>query len=296
MSNDGSGMTRVAGFIGIGGQKCASSWIYRILEDHPQVAVGEPKELDFFSYYYDRGSQWYERHFALGPGVLTAGEVSPSYLLHPDAPARAHAYNPGLRIVVALRDPVGRAWSNHLHEVRLGHFAGEDISFEAGLRNNPMYLEQSLYAKHLARWFATFGRDSIHVTFQEDIERDPAGEAVRLYRFLGVAEDHVAQFLDRRANESYVPRNALLERITRALGRAGRALGLGALVRAVRYSPLVDRYIGRNRVHLREVVPPMREETRARLRAFFADDEQALAQLLGMARLPWQRPRDGGTA
>lgn len=289
-------MKAIVGFIGIGGQKCASSWIYRILEDHPQVAVSEPKELDFFSYYYDRGRQWYERHFTPDAAATRiAVEVSPSYLHHPDAPRRAQAYNPDMRIVVALRDPVARAWSNHLHEVRLGHFAGDDLTFEAGLRNNPMYLEQSLYAKHLSRWLAVFGRDRIHVAFQEDIERDPAGEAVRLYRFLGVDETHVAQFLDRRANESYVPRNALLERITRTLGRVGRALGLGALVKAVRYSPLVDRFIGRNRQHLREVVPPMREETRAELRAFFAEDEQALSTLLGVSPLPWQK-KAGGSA
>lgn len=281
-------MKAIVGFIGIGGQKCASSWIYRILEDHPQVAVSEPKELDFFSYYYDRGLQWYERHFSPGPSTRIAGEVSPSYLHHPDAPLRAQAYNPDMRIILALRDPVDRAWSNHLHEVRLGHFTGTDITFEAGLRNNPMYVEQSLYGKHLGRWLSVFGRDRVHVAFQEDIERDPAGEAVRLYRFLGVDETHVAQFLDRRANESYVPRNPGLERITRALGRAGRALGLGALVKAVRYNPLVDRFISRNRQHLREVVPPMREETREKLRAFFAEDERALSALLGIASLPWQ--------
>lgn len=287
-------MSAIVGFIGIGGQKCASSWIYRILEDHPQVAVSEPKELDFFSYYYDRGRQWYEWHFTPDAAATRiAGDVSPSYLHHPDAPRRAQAYNPNMRIVVALRDPVGRAWSNHLHEVRLGHFAGEDLTFEAGLRNNPMYLEQSLYAKHLSRWLAVFGRERVHVAFQEDIERDPAGEAVRLYRFLGVDEAHVAQFLDRRANESYVPRNVLLERITRSLGRVGRALGLGALVKAVRYSPLVDRFIGRNRQHLREVVPPMREETRAELRAFFAEDEKALSTLLGVSPLPWQKKTSG---
>lgn len=36
------------GFIGIGAQKCASSWIYDILLDHPEVSMSEKKELDFF--------------------------------------------------------------------------------------------------------------------------------------------------------------------------------------------------------------------------------------------------------
>ena len=50
--------------IGIGAQKCASSWVHAALGVHPQIGVSEPKEVDFFSYYYDRGYQWYETHFA----------------------------------------------------------------------------------------------------------------------------------------------------------------------------------------------------------------------------------------
>ena len=59
-------MTRPNGptMIGIGAQKCASSWVHAALGVHPQIGVSEPKEVDFFSYYYDRGYQWYETHFA----------------------------------------------------------------------------------------------------------------------------------------------------------------------------------------------------------------------------------------
>ena len=49
--------------IGIGAQKCASSWVHSVLGAHPQIAVSEPKEVDFFSYHFDRGYRWYEGHF-----------------------------------------------------------------------------------------------------------------------------------------------------------------------------------------------------------------------------------------
>lgn len=44
-------------FIGIGVQKSATTWVYRVLEDHPNVQVSFPKELDFFSrtQNFDRG-------------------------------------------------------------------------------------------------------------------------------------------------------------------------------------------------------------------------------------------------
>src|SRR5687767_9096163 len=136
-------------FIGLGGQKCASTWLHVVFRDHADAYVSTPKELDFFSSFYDRGFQWYEAHFAAAEGRRAIGEISPSYLPDHDAPARAHAYNANLRIIVALRDPVERAYSNHLHDIRLGHYSGRDLSFETGLANNPMYLEQSRYALHL---------------------------------------------------------------------------------------------------------------------------------------------------
>src|SRR5262249_43557994 len=173
-------------FIGLGGQKCASTWVHSVLKDHPDAYVSTPKEIDFFSSFYENGFQWYERSFAGAQHQRAIGEISPSYLPDGNAPARAHEYNPRFRIIVSLRDPVERAYSNHLHEVRLGHYADEDLSFEAGLANNPMYLEQSRYAKHLGRWLRHFPRDQLLVILQEEISADPAQQARRLYQFLGL--------------------------------------------------------------------------------------------------------------
>ena len=54
---------RRATFVGIGAQKTASTWLYGVLASFPQVTTSTPKELDFFSAAFDRGYEWYERHF-----------------------------------------------------------------------------------------------------------------------------------------------------------------------------------------------------------------------------------------
>ena len=81
-------------FIGLGGQKCASSWLYTVFNDHPDAFVSTPKELNYFSAVYDRGHQWYESHFTGGAGRAAVGEISPSYLPDRDAPSRARAVQP----------------------------------------------------------------------------------------------------------------------------------------------------------------------------------------------------------
>ncbi|MEO1188983.1 MAG: sulfotransferase, partial [Pseudomonadota bacterium] len=100
--------------IGIGAQKCASSWLHAIAGSHPGIGTSDPKEVDFFSYYFDRGYRWYERHFEAAPGTRVCFENSPSYFHDPRAPGRVSAYNSGMKIIVLLRDPIKRAFSNHL--------------------------------------------------------------------------------------------------------------------------------------------------------------------------------------
>lgn len=274
-------------FIGIGAQKCASTWIHRVLSDHPEAAAYPGKEIDFFSTYYDRGYQWYERQLGEIGRVKAVGEISTSYFANADVPARVARYNPEMRIVLSLRDPVERAYSNHLHEVRLEHFTGQHLDFESGLANNPMYLDQSRYAKHLVRWLDVFPCDQLLVLFQEDIRDQPQAQARKLYRFLGLAEDHQSWYLDKKINESRSVKNVGVDSITKRVGRIGRAMGGAWMVDLVARSSFVRNLRRANQTDLRQVIPPMKEETRALLLAALEDDMRELVQQLGRESLPW---------
>ena len=185
-------------FVGIGAQKCASTWLYDILADHPSVALGDDKELDFFSNYFDRGYQWYEERLADDATKLT-GEVSPSYFHGVDVPARIFDYDPTMRLILFLRDPIERAMSNHKHEIRIGHLAGDDLSFERGLENNPSYIEQGLYGSHLARWLEFFPRQQIHIVSFDSVITDGAKVAKGIYEFLEIETGHVSVALEKKS-------------------------------------------------------------------------------------------------
>ncbi|GAA3852745.1 sulfotransferase family protein [Celeribacter arenosi] len=271
--------------IGIGAQKCASSWVHTVMGSHPEISVSTPKEIDFFSYYFDRGYAWYERHFEDCGSSHHAYEASPSYLYDPRAPERVATYFPELKIVALLRDPVERAYSNHLHEVIKGHIG--PVDFETGLRNNPGYLDQGRYGAHLARWFAAFPRDQVLVLFAEEISADAEAAISRLYRFVGVDDAFRSPIHHERRNESDRARVPLLRNALRAGGDFLRANGLEAhLARAKAMGP-VSRLMRANSVDIRCEIPPMKAETRALLRDFFAADAAHLSTLLGRSDLPW---------
>lgn len=276
--------------IGIGAQKCASSWVHAALGAHPQIGVSDPKEIDFFSYYFDRGYHWYDDHFHPVAARPVRFEASPSYLHDPRTPERVRAYDPAMKILAMLRDPVARAYSNHLHEIIKGHIP--PVSFAKGLSNNPAYVEQGLYSTHLSRWLACFPRHQVLVLLAEEVAADPAQAAAQVYTFAGVDPTHVSAVVSERRNESDRPRLPLLRHGLRAGGQVLRRLGLEEPLARVKKSGAVARLLAANSVDLRAEVPAMDAASRAQLLDLFAADLAQLPALLGRDSLPWSSWKD----
>lgn len=271
--------------IGIGVQKCATSWMHSVLGAHPQIGVSKPKEVDFFSYYFDRGYSWYERHFDHLQSFDARCDTSPSYFYDPRAAVRAREYRSDLKVIALLRDPVARAYSNHLHEIIKGHI--EPLDFERGLQNNPAYLEQGLYSTHLKRWLEVFGTDQVLVMLAEDVHADPLRCASQVYSFLGVDAEFVSALVSERRNVSDVARYPGLRRALRGCGDIMRHAGLEEQLVQFKAVKPVAGLLKSNSVDLRDQIAPMKDSTRLELAEFFKAEVRELADLLGRRSLPW---------
>ncbi|MEQ8207888.1 MAG: sulfotransferase [Woeseia sp.] len=272
-------------FLGIGAQKCASTWLHRIVASHPAVHVPDIKEANFFSYHFDHGYQWYERMFNPGSSVTQIGEVSPSYFHDPAVPARVYQYRPDIKILLTLRDPIQRALSNHRHEVRAGHIVGDDLSFEKGLANNPMYVEQGLYSKHLANWLEYFPRDRILIILVDDIENDPGKVAREVYQFLGIDPKFQPTGLAAKPNRSVTSRSEGLLRRKQRIYELTRKPGLAWLWKAA--SGLGFRKLYR-RINVTDSEVSMLAGTEKALRKQYKEDLNQLEQTLGRSLVNWQ--------
>ncbi len=275
-------------FIGIGAQKCASTWLHDVLSQHPRVAMPTgKKEIDYFSYHYDFGFQWYEHHFAASESRL-AGEISPSYLHDPGIAERVAHYNPDMRIILIVREPLARALSNHKHEVRIGHFQGEDLSFEAGLRNNPSYIEQGLYARHLRRWLDVFPRENVLVLRFDDVFARPRDVAAQVCEFLEIEALPPEVDVFRKSNESYLVRSGFMERSKNILRSALRALKLGKAWEWLGNSGLRARYRQANRIAPERAIGTPMPQTVDALKAIFQPDVEDLERLTGLTFDEWR--------
>lgn len=205
-------------FVIIGAAKAGTTSLYAWLGQHPYVEPAKHKEVHYFDYNYPRGDDWYRMHFPLrsardqfaavnGRPFLT-GEASPSYISHYWAPERLAQRLPDAKLLVNLRDPVERAYSQFQMSRREGEeeldsfadaVAAEDRRLDperTRAKADPAYnswpigcwsyLMRSRYAEQLERWLALFDREQFHFVTLENLSNDPQGELDRVHEFLGL--------------------------------------------------------------------------------------------------------------
>ena len=106
----------------IGGAKCASSWLWRVCIEHPEICVptehrpDQPDNVNFFTVHYHRGLDWYEQTYFDGyGGEPVVGEFSNSYYRHPPALDRIKQHLLNVKLTLTIRHPVERAFLNWAH-------------------------------------------------------------------------------------------------------------------------------------------------------------------------------------
>ena len=273
-------------YVGIGAQKCASTWLHRILAEHPEVSVPHVKELNFFSYRYDHGYQWYERCFQSGKSSRARGEISPSYFAEPAVPERVAATCPGPRSYCRYVTRWSARCPITATKCARGTL-GADLSFETGLANNPMYVQQGLYATHLKSWLRHFPRADILVVLMEDIESDPLAVSKAVYQFLGVDDGYIPAGLVNRYNRSFATRWSPLGGMKDAVYSATRLPGLRWFWDAAARVGLRSLYRGINNVPSSSVIPQPNAQTLLQLRQQFAPEIRELETIIGRSLATW---------
>ncbi|MDM8522378.1 sulfotransferase [Desulfococcaceae bacterium HSG8] len=181
-------------FVIIGAQKSGTTSLYSYLIQHPCVRPGYKKEVHFFDNpdHFRKGAGWYRAHFPSdlprrirSEAAAITGEATPSYLCHPDVPARMYQVIPHAKFIVLLRNPVYRAYSHYNHRVKHGT---ETLPFEAALKKNSekfsSYLARGIYADQLERWMRIFPREQFLILGSEDFFRNPEDALLRVVSFL----------------------------------------------------------------------------------------------------------------
>ena len=184
----------------IGGtQKGGTSALDSFLRQHPQICMPETrKELHFFDRAEeDKDYKKYHANFRPEPHHRMIGEASPIYMYWETAPRRIWNYNPEMKWILVLRDPVDRAFSAWNMETKRG---AETLSFREAIAREPercrealplqhrifSYADRGFYAHQVRRLFNIFGRGNCLILLNEELRNDHAGTLRRVFDFLKV--------------------------------------------------------------------------------------------------------------
>lgn len=301
-------MPRVPNFCIAGAPKSGTTSLYRYLGQHPRIYMSPIKEPNFFAAeiredncdgevrrnlarqnrdkrFGEIVADWedYLRLFANAGQESAMGEASVSYLWSPTAPVRISEKIPDAKIVVMLRNPADRAFSQYLHGVGIGairwsfreHIGRNLRRRSAVLSVDYPFLEFGLYGEQLIRYRHRFGAN-VWIGLHEDFVERPAETLSQLCQFLGV-DSEFAFRMGVREMQPQVPRTAA----TVWLKRTG-CWQAAARITPPKLRPLIRRTLVHRPGRMR-----MDPADRNYLAGFYRDDVRRLAGLLNRDLSGW---------
>ena len=196
---------RLADFIIGGAPRSGTTWLYQVLDMHPEIFMAKPikPEPKFFliDELYEQGIDYYGQMWFQDTGVHKVyGEKTTNYLEATNVAARIKRNLPNVKLIFVLREPVERAFSNYLWSIK-NKMEKEDFETalfledkrEKELPKNLRYsrphanFSRGLYADLLKPYFDLFPREHILCLKFEDIAESADSFIKRVHKFLGVS-------------------------------------------------------------------------------------------------------------
>lgn len=188
-------------FAVIGAQKSGTTALHYLLEKHPDITLGDQQEMHFFDdetvFANPPDYDLLHRHFAAAPASTIAGECTPSYLYWKPVAERIYRYNPRIKLIALLRNPIDRAFAHW----NMQRFKGREpldfldaVAAEASRIASPLslesrrfsYVDRGFYTEQLARFLKLFPHQQLKVVKFEEFRHRQLQAINAIFEFLGV--------------------------------------------------------------------------------------------------------------
>lgn len=202
----------IPNFIIIGSAKCGTTSLAAILSEHPECCMSRPKEVSYFQDTIDhkpnpncdKGKDWYLLAFSHYKGEKIAGEATPSYSDRSRSPGTAKRifdYNPDMKIIYMVREPLARQASAWKMQYRIGkQYACPPVEAQWALQGFEHWMlkqfsiqqwDECRYHFQIQAYQEYFLESQILISFLEDWKNDMESEISRIFRFLNIDENFI---------------------------------------------------------------------------------------------------------
>jgi len=277
-------------FIGIGAQKSGTSWVYACLCEHPDVCMPH-KEIRFFSREenWSKGYNWYINKFSSCRKYQRVGEFSTSYLSDINAPQRIYTLFPNIKLIVSLRDPIDRAYSNYINDIKSG-IVNHSTSFLAALKIHPEYMEQGMYANQLKNYMKYFSQNQILIMIYEDSIIDPKTFIENIYNFIDVDNSFISEYLQKKINIARIPRHLWVDKGIGMVASLLKSSGLNNIFWKIKKSGLPDKIRSINTLSHSSISEELDDNTRRILYEYYDchSEINAISDIIGRNLNEWR--------
>lgn len=318
-SPDAANAVRRPDFFIVGAAKAGTTSLYNYLKLHPEVYFSPIKEPHYFStdikleemrsdfkkkVFIDigeyinnnlgsprhgafvRDETHYQQLFSLVKNEKRIGESSVSYLYSQVAATKIKAFNPEAKIVIILRNPVERAFSHYLMDLRIGYetrnfieAVNADIQKDKkGWGQSHLYVELGLYYEQVKRYLEVYSPGNIKIILHDDFKKFPKKVLSDVYSFLGVSDKSEEIDFSVRHNKAELPKSRILQKFekTPLMQKVLADFIPGALRRKLKSG-----------FYSTENLPGLTIEDRKSLHHYFSEDIKKLSELVGRDLSAW---------
>jgi hypothetical protein len=191
-------------FIGVGVQKAGTTALYHYLCKHPDIAMSDWKELHYFSnpsldFKIEELNDYanYHQHFDWTTEKIR-GEITPRYCYSNDVISHIFKYNPQMKIILILRNPIERAfshWNMRLSKKEISSSFLDCIKadilrhrFNTQFEQYPEddYVRRGFYVEQIDRIYQYFPTEQVHIIKYEDFRANQQQVLIDILLFLGL--------------------------------------------------------------------------------------------------------------
>ena len=218
---------RVPDFFVVGAAKSGTTSLWNWIKQHPGIFVSqniEDKEPAYYSTFWGmKDRDRYLNLFSDASSEQQIGDFSTPYLTDPDSAALIAKDNPMAKIIIVIRNPVGRAYSlynwmlnngyepvypfERALEAEKSRMVDDQFQPEIGYRHNFFYFHSGLYTSQIEAYKSHFKEDQIKVLLLDDIISDRKEVMRDICEFLGVDKEFTPKMAPKnRGGVPWIPK------------------------------------------------------------------------------------------
>lgn len=194
-------------FLIAGTQKGGTASMHKYLKQHPQICVSDTKEIHFFdkdNFFTEKSDieqsyTFYHTHFSPKSHHKVFGEATPKYMYDEEAIQRIYQYNPNMKFILLLRNPIDRAYSHWNMGRDMGREKEDfttvikkeilEINSNIPKKNRKYsYIDRGFYAKQIKSILSYFPKDNVCIINSSDLQSNPLNTLNTIYSFLNITD------------------------------------------------------------------------------------------------------------